>query len=50
MSERNRQLETENRQLREALAIALGEQRTASIVGRPSDTPRKKSQPVIEPC
>jgi uncharacterized protein DUF6262 len=50
MSERNRQLETENRQLREALAVALGEQRTASIVGRPSDTPRKKSQPVIRPC
>lgn len=50
MSERNRQLETENRQLREALAIALGEQRTASIVGRPGDTPTKKSQPVIGPC
>ncbi|HYO05177.1 MAG TPA: DUF6262 family protein [Mycobacterium sp.] len=50
MSERNRQLETENRQLREALAVALGEQRTASIVGRPGDTPRKKSQPVIGPC
>jgi hypothetical protein len=50
MTERNRQLETENRQLREALAVALGEQRTASIVGRPGDTPRKKSQPVIGPC
>jgi Family of unknown function (DUF6262) len=50
MSERNRQLETENRQLREALAVALGEQRTASIVGRPGDTPGKKSQPVIRPC
>ena len=50
MAERNRQLETENRQLREALAVALGEQRTASIVGRPGDTPRKKSQPVIGPC
>jgi len=50
MSERNRQLENENRQLREALAVALGEQRTASIVGRPGDTPRKKSQPVIGPC
>jgi hypothetical protein len=49
MTERNRQLETENRQLREALAVALGEQRTASIVGRPGDTPRKKSQPVIGP-
>ncbi len=50
MSERNRQLENENRQLREALAVALGEQRTASIVGRPGDTPRKKSQPIIGPC
>jgi hypothetical protein len=50
MTERNRQLEIENRQLRAALAVALGEQRTASIVGRPGDTPRKKSQPVIGPC
>jgi hypothetical protein len=50
MTERNRQLQIENRQLRVALAVALGEQRTASIVGRPGDTPRKKSQPVIGPC
>lgn len=50
MSERNRHLENENRQLRQALAVALGEQRTASIVGRPSDTPRKKMQPVTGPC
>ena len=50
MSERNRHLETENQQLRQALAVALGEQRTASIVGRPDDTPRKKSQPVTDPC
>ena len=50
VTERNRQLETENRQLREALAVALGEQRAASIVGRPGDTPKKKSQPVIGPC
>jgi hypothetical protein len=50
MSERNRRLETENRQLRQALAVALGEQRTASIIGRPDDTPQKKSQPVIGPC
>ena len=47
---RNRQLETENRQLREALAVALGEQRAASIVGQLGDTPRKKSQAVIRPC
>ncbi|OSC22366.1 hypothetical protein B8W69_26425 [Mycobacterium vulneris] len=49
-TERNRQLETENRQLREALAVALGEQRAASIIGGLGDTPRKKSQPVIGPC
>jgi Family of unknown function (DUF6262) len=48
-TERNRQLETENRQLREALAVALGEQRAASIVGQPRDTPKKKSQPIIGP-
>jgi len=50
MSERNRQLETENRQLREALAVALGEQRTAPIVGSQGDTPKKKTQPIIGPC
>jgi hypothetical protein len=50
VTERNRQLEAENRQLREALAVALGEQRVAVIVGRPGDTPRKKSQPIIGPC
>jgi len=50
MTQRNRQLEAENRQLREALAVALGEQRAATIIGRPGDTPRKKSQPVIGPC
>jgi hypothetical protein len=49
MTDRNRQLDAENRQLRETLAVALGEQRAASIVGRPSDTPRKKSQPVLGP-
>jgi hypothetical protein len=49
-TERNRQLEAENRHLREALAVALGEQRAASIVGQLGDTPRKKSQPVIGPC
>ena len=49
-TERNRQLETENRHLREALAVALGEQRAASIVGQLGDTPTRKSQPVIGPC
>lgn len=32
-TERNRQLEIENRHLREALGVALGEQRAVSIVG-----------------
>jgi hypothetical protein len=49
-TERNRQLEAENRHLREALAVALGEQRAVSIVGRLGDTPKKKSQPTIGPC
>jgi Family of unknown function (DUF6262) len=49
-TERNRQLEAENRNLREALAVALGEQRAASIVGQLGDTPKKKSQPIIGPC
>jgi ATP/maltotriose-dependent transcriptional regulator MalT len=50
MTERNRQLEAENRQLRETLAVALGEQRATSIVGQVRDTPKKKSQPIIGPC
>lgn len=49
-TERNRQLEAENRHLREALAVALGEQRATSIVGQLGDTPKKKSQPIIRPC
>ena len=50
VTERNRRLETENRQLREALAAALGERRVTSIIGHPGDTPRKKSQPIHGPC
>lgn len=50
VTERNRQLDAENQQLREALAVALGEQRAALVVGRPSDTPRRKSQRLIGPC
>jgi Family of unknown function (DUF6262) len=49
-TERNRQLEAEYRHLREALAVALGELRAASIVGQLGDTPIKKSQPIIGPC
>lgn len=49
-TERNRQLEAENRHLREALAVALGEQRAASIIGQLGDTPKRKSRPAIGPC
>ncbi|MEV6012476.1 DUF6262 family protein [Streptomyces sp. NPDC051976] len=49
-TERNRQLEAENRESREALALALGERRTADLPGRRDDTPRKKSSAAIGPC
>jgi hypothetical protein len=42
-TQRHRGLEAENRQLREALAIALGEQRAAAIIGSLRDTPKRKS-------
>jgi hypothetical protein len=44
-TERINRLETENQQLREALALAHGEQRTATILGDTSDTPRKEIRP-----
>ena len=49
-TERNQQLEAENRELREALALALGERRTADLPDRHRDTPKKKSSAVIGPC
>ncbi|WP_443073394.1 DUF6262 family protein [Streptomyces sp. NBC_01451] len=49
-TKRNRQLEAENRELREALALALGERRTADLPRHPGDTPKKKSSSVIGPC
>ncbi|MFF1788048.1 DUF6262 family protein [Kitasatospora sp. NPDC058243] len=48
--ERNRQLESENRELREALTLALGERRTADLPGRPRDTPKKRTSVAIGPC
>jgi hypothetical protein len=48
--ERIRQLEEQNRQLRTALALALGERRAADIVGSTHDTPRKKSTAIIGFC
>lgn len=47
---RNRQLEAENRELRAALALALGEQRAAEITNHSRDTPTRKSTAVIGPC
>jgi hypothetical protein len=41
-TERIRHLEKENHQLREALALALGEQRAATIQGNNRDTPKRK--------
>ena len=50
-TERSQQLEAENRELRHALALALGEQRAGELLsGRTRDTPNKKSSAVIGPC
>jgi hypothetical protein len=49
-AERIKRLEAENQQLREALALALGEHRAAAVLGDTHDTPRKKSAPIIGPC
>ena len=49
-AERIRRLESENQQLREGLALALGERRAATVLGTAHDTPRKKSAPIIGPC
>lgn len=49
---RLRQLEEDNQQLREALAEALGETRTARVTGRSSgrDTPGRQRTKLIGPC
>ncbi len=47
---RIKHLESENRQLREALAHALGQQRTNTIHGNHRDTPTGKSAAIIGPC
>ncbi|MCC2280912.1 DUF6262 family protein [Streptomyces sp. ET3-23] len=49
-TKRNRQLEAENRELREALALALGERRVADLPGHPGDTPKRKPSAVLGPC
>jgi hypothetical protein len=51
-TERIRRLEQHNRELRSALAEALGEQRSARTIGRPTtgrDTPAKASAKLINP-
>lgn len=47
---RIRQLEADNKRLRDALAQALGERRTAEILGSRRDTPRRRVSPIIGPC
>ena len=49
---RIRRLEADNQQLRDALARALGERRTADILGHNDgrDTPRRNSPKIIGPC
>jgi Family of unknown function (DUF6262) len=50
VTQRNQGLEAENRQLREALAIALGEHRATAILGPQRDTPNKESRTATRPC
>jgi cell shape-determining protein MreC len=51
-TERIRQLEEDNRHLREALAEALGATRTARVTGQNSrrDTPGRQAAELIGPC
>lgn len=51
-TERIRRLEQDNRELRDALAQALGEHRTSVILGTTgrSDTPETKQPKMIGPC
>ena len=51
-TERIRRLEHDNRELRDALAHALGEHRAATILGttRRRDTPKNKPSKMIGPC
>jgi hypothetical protein len=49
-TEHIRRLEHDNKQLRQALALALGEHRTTDIQGKDHDTPAKKSTTIIGPC
>ena len=49
---RIRRLETDNQQLRDALARALGERRATEVIGQRNarDTPKKNSPKITGPC
>ncbi|WP_185981934.1 DUF6262 family protein [Skermania sp. ID1734] len=47
---RIRRLEADNKQLRAALAQALGENRAAQIQGSVRDTPKRRNSALIGPC
>ena len=49
---RIRHLETDNQQLRDALARALGERRATEVIGQRNgrDTPKKNSPKITGPC
>jgi Family of unknown function (DUF6262) len=49
-TERINHLEEENMRLRQALALALGEQRAKAVHGEHRDTPRRKPTAIIGPC
>lgn len=51
-TERIQRLEQANRELREALAQALGAERTARVLGDPTrnDTPERRAAKLIGPC
>jgi len=49
-AEHIRRLEEDNRQLRDALAQALGERRAANILRPAHDTPKRQSAKLIGPC
>ncbi len=49
-TERLRQLEAENRELRHALAEALGQARERRVTGSRPDTPGKPAPKIIGPC
>lgn len=51
-TDRIQRLEDDNRQLRDGLAAALGQRRTAAILGQPGDddTPNSNHPKVIGPC